>query len=923
MTAPIEQTIQAMESFPLATRWFRQKNWQPFDHQIAVWQAFSSGRSGLLNAPTGTGKTCAIWLPILEFLAGTMEGLEGSSGKDSIVSAEDKHSKSIAERQSITAANRQSVTAAERQSVTAVDRHSISAIDRQYITTVDRQSITTPAAQSKKRTALKQRKEIPGIRVLWITPLRALARDTEQALRGMAGDLNIHIRVLRRTGDTSSSVRQTLEKNPPDCLITTPESLHVMLSSPNHPRLFRHLDTVVVDEWHELLGSKRGVMTELGLAALRSMNPDLRVWGMSATIGNLDEALQVLCGRQMFGEKEVISGRNVIGSQHPAAPQHAVLVRSDAVKSIRMETILPDDPVRFPWAGHMGLKLLPKVIPVIQNSRTTLLFTNTRSQTEIWYQNILEACPDLAGQMAIHHGSIGKEAREWVEEAIRSEKLRLVISTSSLDLGVDFSPVETVIQVGSPKGVARYLQRAGRSGHQPGAESRIWFVPTHGMELIEAAALHSAASRQMVESREPVRKPFDVLLQFLSTLAAGGGFDPDDAFRLVRGTFSYRDLQADEWQRTLDFLCNGGVALRSYPDYRKLVMEDGRFVMADTKLIRRHRLSIGTIVDDPALKVQYLKGGYIGTVEESFITRMRKGDRFLFAGKWLEFVRLKDMTAYVRKSARKKGMVSRWMGGRMPLSSRLAGQIREQLEKLEKFTSPESDAIRPILKIQALRSRIPRKNELLVERLESRDGHHLFFYPVEGRAVHEGLASLVSWRISRKIPVTFSMAMNDFGFELLSDQPLGLDADALKALFSPDGLTADLAQAINASEMSRRHFRELARVSGLVFKGYPGSIKGSKHIQAGSEMLYDVFRSYDPDNLLLAQAASEVMTQHINLERITKCADRISKMNVILQVIQRPTPFCVPILVDRLRGTLTSEQLEDRIRKMQQQLISG
>jgi len=808
----------------LMQRFYSGRKWEPFEHQVAAYRAYLEGYSGLLNAPTGTGKTAAIWLPIIEKLTG----------------------KSVSSR------------------------------------------------SSRK------------IKVIWITPLRALARDTEESLKRICAELETDWNIKRRTGDSSSATRTSITRKPPDCLITTPESLHVLISGSKNQELFSSLDTVVADEWHELTGSKRGIMTELALAYLRYLQPELSVWGMSATIGNLEEAMNVLAG-----------------SDHKQQ-QKFKLIRSGVKKKIRMQTLLPDRADRFPWAGHMGLKLLPKVEEIIGDSRTTLLFTNTRSQTEVWYQKLLEYEPGLAGQIAIHHGSVDKSLREWVEQAIRDEKLKVVISTSSLDLGVDFSPVETVIQVGSPKGVARYLQRAGRSGHQPGSESRIWFVPTHGMELIEADALHRAASANRIESRPLYDKPLDVLLQFLSTLAAGNGFSPDDTLAMTRKTVTYRNLTDAEWQWALRFLSTGGEALRSYPDYKKLEYTGGLYALTDKKQLRRHRLSIGTIVDDPVLKVQYLKGGFLGTIEESFISRMRSGDVFLFAGKWLTIVRLKDMTVYVRRSKKKRGIVSRWMGGRMQLSSQLAGEIRAVFEKLSEgvFDTAESRAIARIITVQSERSRIPRNNELLAEQFKSREGYHLFFYPVEGRAIHEGMASLVSWRIARKIPVTFSLAMNDFGFELLSDQHIDLTPDLLKDLFSPDDLVSDLTAAINASEMSRRHFREIARVAGLVFSGYPGNPKGARHLQASSEMLFDVFRKYDPENLLIGQAVSEVLNRQIDLRRLKAAVDRIAGQEIVVQPLQKPSPFCIPILADRLRGQLSSEELEDRIKKMQQQIIS-
>lgn len=501
-----------------------------------------------------------------------------------------------------------------------------------------------------------RRNRTPPLRVLWITPLRALASDTTAALAAPLSDLGIPWSLETRTGDTAAHVRARQRRRLPTVLVTTPESLSLLLSRPDAQEQFADLQLVVVDEWHELLASKRGVQTELGLARLRRWNPGLRIWGLSATLGNLPDALNAL-----------------LGAQH----QNGSLVRGLMPKSISINAIIPTTMERFPWAGHLGLRLLPEVIAAIADSRSCLVFTNTRAQTEIWYQAILDERPEWAGLIALHHGSLGREVREWVENGLRDGRLRCVVCTSSLDLGVDFSPVERVIQIGSPKGIARLLQRAGRSGHQPGAASRVTLAPTHALELIEVAAARNAAQAGKIEARPPIERPLDLLTQHLVTIALGGGFRPEELLAEVRSTHAYRNLSAAEWQWCLDFVVRGGAALHSYPEYRRVVAgPDGVYRVEDERIARRHRESIGTISADAAMSVQYIGGDKLGSVEESFIARLNPGDRFSFAGRVLEFVRVKEMTAYVRRASGGQGIVPRWTGGRMALSGELAAAMR-------------------------------------------------------------------------------------------------------------------------------------------------------------------------------------------------------------------------------------------------------
>ncbi|MCC5925947.1 MAG: ligase-associated DNA damage response DEXH box helicase [Bacteroidetes bacterium] len=744
----------------------------------------------------------------------------------------------------------------------------------------------------------------PAIRLLWITPLRALARDTELALQQSARELGVSWQVARRTGDSSAADKARMRKSPPEVLITTPETLHLLLSQADYPTLFSRLDGIIVDEWHELMGTKRGVQTELAIAHLRAMRPALQLWGISATIGNMEESARTL------GLK-------------PAA----VVIKADIQKNIAVHTLLPEHIDQFPWAGHIGLKLAPRVAEIVRESTTTLLFTNTRSMTEIWYQHLLDAAPDLAGRMAIHHSSLSQDIRNWVEKALHDGELQLVICTSSLDLGVDFAPVETVIQVGSPKGVARFMQRAGRSGHQPGATSTIYFLPTHALEILDSVALQRAMKTDQIESRPALHKPLDVLLQFICTLATGAGCEPEELFNQLRGTHTYRELTSEELNWAVAFLTNGGSVLQHYEEYSRVKRaENGTLHIVDRRTAMRHRLSIGTILSDTSLSVRFVKGGRIGSVEESFIARLKPGDIFLFAGRYLEFVRLKDLTVYVRKSGATKGAVSRWMGGRMQLSSQLAHHIRVLLQEISEsdhiHLDTELQAMIPLLHKQSERSHLPTQQELLIEQIRTREGWHHFVFPLDGRAVHEGLSSLIAWRIGQKMPISFSIAMNDYGFELLSDQPVPPELFHEPDLFRTEDLEHDIRSAINASEMAKRHFREIARIAGLIFQGYPGKKLQNRHLQANSGLLFDVFEKYEPENRLILQSYAEIMQSQIETQRLANTLERIRNGTIIITNPERFTPFSFPIMVDRLRSKLSSEKLEDRIRKMYTKLTA-
>lgn len=834
---------KAKDGKEVINEWLASKGLRAFAFQQETWDQHVAGKSGLVNAPTGFGKTFAVFLAVV---------------------------------------------------IDWINRH-----PNDY--------------QLKKNN---------GLQLLWVTPLRALAKDIHRAMTTALEELGIPWKTGVRNGDTSTADRQKQQRTAPEILIITPESLHLLIGTKNHEHIFHTLTCIAVDEWHELLGSKRGVQTELAVAHLKRLrtpatnqtinqstnqliNPStspLRIWAISATIGNLEEAMQVILGDRMGG----------------------VIVRAQLEKKISINTILPETVEKFPWAGHLGVRMINHVLPIIYESGTTLLFTNVRSQAEIWYQALLVAAPDLAGIMALHHSAIDAETRVWVEEQLHEGNLKVVVCTSSLDLGVDFRPVDTVIQVGSPKGVARFLQRAGRSGHSPDAVSNIWFVPTHSLEILESVALQKAYEATLIEKRNPVMMAWDVLIQYMVTRAVGDGFRSIDLYEEILSTHSFADVTWDEWEWLLAFITVGGSSLNGYDEYHKVVETDGLYKVTNRRIAMNHRMNMGTIVGDVLMRVKFLGGGFVGTIEESFISRLKPGDAFVLAGRKLELIAVKDMDAIVRKSNAKNAIVPSWNGGRLPLSANLGEVLRHTYHQASR--NPESEPLfrflKPLLEKQKELSAIPEQNELLVEMIEARDGYHLFIYPFEGRLVHQAMAALLAFRLTKTMPISFSIAMNDYGFELLSDQSIPVDETNIRELFNPKDWYLDLQRSINATELSRRKFRDIAVIAGLIHQGAFGQKKKQRHLQNSTSLIYEVLRDQEPNHLLLQQAYNDVLTYEVEAERLYHSLERLYNNPILITRPKQLTPFCFPIKVDSLREQLTSEKLEDRIKRMQVQLNS-
>ena len=564
--------------------WFTQQGWTPLPFQRQAWQAYLAGESGLIQVPTGSGKTyAAVMGPIAEML-----------------------------------------------------------------------NLAPPQPTPPR-----------GLRLLYLTPLRALSRDLALAIRAPIEAMGWPLRVAIRNGDTPSHERGKQLRTPPQILITTPESLSLLLANAKAAELFGTLEAVVLDEWHELMGSKRGVQTELCLSWLRQRRPSLRTWAISATIGNLEEAARAAVGVGAAG----------------AASSEPRIITADIQRATAIRSLLPDAIDGFPWGGHLGLRMYEELVAGLEPAVSTLLFTNTRNQAERWHQCLRFACPEMEGALALHHSAIDRAEREAIEAGVKAGALRWVVCTSSLDLGVDFQPVERVVQIGSAKNLARLLQRAGRSAHSPGGTSQVLFMPTNALELLEVSAMRRGLAEGLVETRRPPQLALDVLLQHLTSLACGPGFEPQGELAAVRSAWSYRALTGEQWQWCLDFLEHGGQCLGAYPRYRKLVRDGDTYRVVDRAIARLHRFNIGTITANRSVTVRFVRGAVIGQVEEAFIGRLKSGDVFFFAGRQLEFVRLREMTAQVKATTKKSSAVPAWAGGQMALSDLLSQHLRAEVDR--------------------------------------------------------------------------------------------------------------------------------------------------------------------------------------------------------------------------------------------------
>ncbi|EDX84455.1 DEAD/H associated family [Synechococcus sp. PCC 7335] len=792
--------------------WFARQSWQPITFQEETWETYLSGKSGIIQVPTGSGKTYG--------------------------------------------------------------------------------AVMGPIAQMVAESSLS------GLQLLYITPLRALSRDIEASIRRPIEDMGWPITVESRTGDTKASIKSRQIKKMPNILITTPESLAILLSYRYSAKRFKDLRCVILDEWHELMSSKRGTQTELCLSRLRQLNPTVQTWAISATLGNLQEAAEAATG---------------VGSG-------PIIVRSKLKRATVIKSVLPISVDSFPWAGHLGLRMFEELVEALDIERSTLIFVNTRSQAERWFQALSYALAERADQIALHHGSIDFDTRLAIEAGIKSGNIKWVVCTSSLDLGVDFQPVERVVQIGSAKNLARLLQRAGRSAHLPGGTSEVFFLPTNALELLEISAFRRGLDAGQIESRQALNKPYDVVIQHLVTLACGDGFSPQKTLESIQKTVSYQHLSVEEFDWIVNFLEYGGKCLQAYPRYKKIVLEEGVYKVTDARISRMHKMSIGTITANQQVKIAYAKGGPIGRVEESFVSRLKKGDVFFFAGRQLEYFQLKDMTLYVKNARKKSSVVPVWSGGYLAISDQLSQYLRDEITQAKAGNiSAEVERIMPILATQDRISHLPEAHQLLIECCRTREGQHLYVYPFEGRNVHEGLGFLWAYRFSQLQRSTFTVSVNDYGFEILAPKDYPFQALFSADFFSTNHLYKEIKESLNISELTQRRFREISQVAGLVFKGYPGSKKTANQVQISSSLIYEVFTKYEPNNLLLIQAEREVIEEQMEAPRLAAALERMQALKLFWMSVQRPSPFGFPLLVERLSSRLTNESLRDRITRLKAQ----
>lgn len=735
-----------------------------------------------------------------------------------------------------------------------------------------------------------------GLHLLYITPLRALSRDVEKSISKPCADLGLNIRIETRTGDTKSSLRRKQQQRLPHILITTPESFALLLSYPGAREQFQQTRSVIIDEWHELAGGKRGILLELGLARLRQIAPTVRTWALSATIADPQAAARLAVGE----------GNN------------AAIIKADIKRPVFVRSLLPEQVDAFPWAGHLGLSMRDKLVTDLDIEHSTLIFTNTRYQAEKWFQEILDARPQWAGLIALHHGSLDIKVREFVESGIKSGALKLVVCTSSLDLGVDFPQVERVYQIGSPKGIARTMQRAGRARHRLGEPCEITCVPTHALELLEFAATRSAVIKGEVEKRPFLHKPFDVLAQHLVSCATGDGFVAEELFAEVKTAYSYRDLTWQEFLWVLALVEHGGANLQAYSEYHKIAQDEGgAFRIVSPRLGHVHRMNIGTIHSDAQLQVKFLRGKTLGMIEEGFISRLQKGDRFVFAGRTLELFRVEDAQVLVRLSEKSSRAITKWPGSRLPISESLSAEIRALLSNRDLWReSEELAAIEVILQRQAELSAVPAAHQLLAEICRTREGHHLFLYPFEGRLVHEGLAPLLAYRFARVQKASFSLTVNDYGMEFLCREEFPYQEVLTADIFSPDNLAEDTLASLNISNMAKRQFRDIARITGLINQNYPGRRNLARQLQASASLLFDVFQRYEPDNLLLRQAEREALDQFFEASRLQRTLQRLSDAEILIKPLVHPSPFGFPLLTERVSSHLSNESIADRVAKL-------
>lgn len=731
-----------------------------------------------------------------------------------------------------------------------------------------------------------------GLHTLYISPLKALTYDISRNLEMPVSEIGLDLTLETRTGDTPQSKRARQRHTPPNLLLTTPEQLALMLASRDTLKIFENLHTIVVDELHAIADSKRGDLLALGLARLATIAPQHRRVGLSATIAD-PERLSRFIGLA-GSEAEIVRGA-------PGPKPTVDILRAEG---------------RIPWSGHSARHAIPELYDLIRQSKTVLVFVNTRSQAEIIFQELWRVNDDALA-IALHHGSLDVERRRKVETAMARGSLRAVVCTSTLDLGIDWGDVDMVVQIGAPKGAARTLQRIGRANHRLDEPSRAMFAPANRFEEMECLAALEALDLGEVDG--PVRQQggLDVLAQHILGIACGAPFDADEVYLEITRTEPYGDLERETFDRVVGFVATGGYALKSYERYNRLRQTgDGRWRVANPRIAQQYRLNVGTIVEAPMLKVRLRGGRQLGEVEEYFIEQLSLGDTFVFAGEVLRFQSVQETTAYVIRAPGEEASVPSYMGGKFPLSTFLAAKVRRILAEPEKHPGL-SHQTQEWLRIQKWRSILPRPDDLLVETFPRGSKYYMVAYPFEGRLAHQTLGMLLTRRMERAGLRPLGFVANDYAISVWSLRP----PKDIDTLFHKDMLGDDLEDWLDQSILMKRTFRNVATIAGLIERRFPGKEKSGRQMTISSDLIYDVLREHEPDHVLLRATWSDAATGLLDIRRLSDMLVRIEG-KITVQRLDRISPLAVPVMLEISKEPVYGEAMDDLVAEVADDLMA-
>jgi ATP-dependent Lhr-like helicase len=830
--AALESIVSAPKLPEVFERWFDSRGWRPRPHQLELLRRSREGRSVLLIAPTGGGKTLAGFLPTLVELhdRGTKGGKLVSAGR----------------------------------------------------------FVRCPE----------------GLHTLYISPLKALAVDIARNLETPVNEMGLSIRIETRTSDTPISKRTRQRRDPPDILLTTPEQLALLLASADAPFLFGMLKRVILDELHSLVTSKRGDLLSLGLARLFALAPGLQSIGLSATVADPQELCRFLVPQPAWG----------------AAYAELVIASGGAEPQITM--LRPSDYV--PWAGHTARHAYPAIYDLIKQHKTTLIFVNTRSQAEMIFRELWDLNEDSLG-IALHHGSLDVAQRRKVEEAMVRGRLRAVVCTSSLDLGVDWGDVDLVINVGAPKGSSRLLQRIGRANHRLDEPSRGILVPANRFEVLECRAAIDAVAEH-AQDTPPLRSgALDVLAQHILGTACGQPFDADSLFTEVRSALPYVGLTRTDFDAALDFVATGGYALRAYERYAKIRRDKlGRWRVTHPRFARQYRMNVGTIVESPMLKVRLVRsrhqggrqsgailsgGRILGEVEESFAEMLGFGDTFVFAGEILRFEAMVENEIYVSRSNATDPKVPSYAGGKFPLSTYLAARVRALLADPKQWDELPGQ-VHEWLEVQRWKSVLPGVNDLLVETFPRGSKYYLVCYPFEGRLAHQTLGMLLTRRLERARMRPLGFVANEYALAVWGLGDIGYAVSrkqlSLATLFAEDMLGDDLEAWLAETPLMKRSFRQCAVIAGLIERRFPGKEKSRRQVTISTDLVYDVLRKHQPDHILLRAAWADAATGLLDIRRLGEMLARV-KGRIVHKRLEQVSPLAVPVLLEIGRESVYGE----------------